>query len=128
MTPGTPFLLIPKGLRAYFSGSISHAHVRDLIFNNVADDQSALSAFAKQHRHSSPLVFPRQIHPTQVVSHVGLATGSQPTPSASTFPIPPLLPILYQQIGPVLRNSQCLSLLRPLRTLLAQAAVSAQGC
>ena len=96
------------------------AHVRDLIFNHAAENQSALTAFARLHRaNSSPLVFPRQIHPAQVVSHAGLAAGSQPTSGAATpLLLPPLLPILYQQVGPALRNDQCLSPPRPnLRSL-----------
>ena len=89
---------IPKGLRAYFSGSIGHAHVSDLIFNHSADNQSALTACARLHRaNPSPLVFPRQIHPAQVVSHAALtastppasgAAASSPAPSAPANPLP----------------------------------------
>ena len=89
---------VPKGLRAYFSGSIGHAHVSDLIFNHSADNQSALTACARLHRaNPSPLVFPRQIHPAQVVSHAALtastppasgAAASSPAPSAPAHPLP----------------------------------------
>ena len=41
---------ILRGLRAYFSGHISHAHVQDLISSHSSDDQAALSVFIKQHR------------------------------------------------------------------------------
>ena len=37
---------IPKGLRAYFSGSIGHAHVRDLIFNHATGAPASVTAFS----------------------------------------------------------------------------------
>ena len=76
---------IPKGLRAYFSGTISHDQAQDLIFHHTADDQNALKVFTRQYRSQpTPLVFTRQIHPAHVVSHAALAPGFTPQ-----LPLPP---------------------------------------
>ena len=108
---------ILKGLRAYFSGSIGSA---TSFFSTMPQITKALSLLARDCTcQPSPLVFPRQIHPAQVVSHAGLAAGPQLTSGPATpLLLPPLLPILYQQEGPALRKDQCLSPPRPsLRSL-----------
>ena len=60
---------IPRGLRSYFSDTLGHAQIQDLIFQHAADDQSVIKVLTRQYRNQPiPLVFDRLIHPARVVT------------------------------------------------------------